>query len=295
MPAPAPIAFTTLRDVLRWSVSRFNEAQLSFGHGCANALDEAAYLILHTLHLPLDQLELFLDAKLIPEEITFLLRILKRRVDERIPSAYLTGQAWLQGHVFQVDERVIVPRSHLAGLILQQLHPWIIDPASIRYIADVCTGSGCLAILAALAFPEAKVDAIDLSAEALAVAHCNVAAYGLEDRIELRQSDLFQNMPKRRYDLIICNPPYVNDISMAALPAEYRHEPSMALAGGADGMLIVRRLLAQLPQRLSKGAGLLLEIGHESEHFLQAFPKLQPIWIPVDNTSQSVLWLNANS
>lgn len=285
------LPFRTVRDVFRWAVSSFNEAQLCFGHGCESAIDEAAYLILHTLHLPLDQLDIFLDAALTPPEIERLLSVLRRRIEERIPAAYLTRQAWLHNHVFYVDERVIVPRSYLATLLVQQLAPWVENPDEIKTVLDLCTGSGCLAILAALAFPNAQVDAVDLSTEALAVAHQNVAAYALQEKIELRCSDLFKDLPAKTYDLILCNPPYVNTQSMAALPPEYRHEPSLALAGGVDGMDLIKRVIAELPHRLTKKGALLLEIGHEKMYFDAAFPNLDAIWIQVADKEHSVAWI----
>ena len=210
----------TLRDLIRFSVSRFTEAKIFFGHGTDNAWDEAAYLLLHTLHLPIDRLEPFMDARLTSDERTAALKVIKRRIDERLPAAYLTKEAWLGDYRFYVDERVIVPRSHIAELLREQLSPWIADPWAVNNVLDLCTGSGCLAILAAHAFPEAKVDAVDLSADALAVARRNVDDYDLASRIELVQSDAFTQIADRCYDVIICNPPYVNAESMDSLPEE---------------------------------------------------------------------------
>ena len=208
----------TVRDWLRFAVSRFNEAKLFFGHGTDNAFDEAAYLILHTLHLPLDRLEPFLDASLTQGESEEVQAVIGRRVRERIPAAYLTHEAWLGEHRFYVDERVIVPRSFIAELLPEQLAPWVENPEAVSRALDLCTGSGCLAILAALAFPNAEVDAVDLSADALDVAAKNVADYGLTDRVELIESDLFAALDGRSYDVILSNPPYVNAESVAALP-----------------------------------------------------------------------------
>ncbi|MCL5061153.1 MAG: 50S ribosomal protein L3 N(5)-glutamine methyltransferase [Candidatus Thermoplasmatota archaeon] len=215
----------TVRDWLRFAVSRFNEAGLFFGHGSDNAFDEAAYLILHALHLPLDRLEPFLDASLTHGESEEVQAVIERRVRERLPAAYLTHEAWLGEHRFYVDERVIVPRSFIAELLHEQLAPWVENPDEVTRALDLCTGSGCLAILAALAFPNAEVDAVDLSAEALEVAAKNVADYGLQNRIELIESDLFAALDGRSYDLILSNPPYVNAASIAALPPEYQAEP----------------------------------------------------------------------
>lgn len=268
----------TVRDWLRFAVSRFHEAGLAYGHGSVNAYDEAAYLILHTLHLPIDQLEPFLDARLLPEENNRLAAVLYRRVHNRVPAAYLTGEAWLQGYRFRVDERVIVPRSFLAPMILEQFDPWLENPDGVMNVLDLCTGSGCLAILMAMAFPDAEVDAVDLSPDALAVASGNVADYGLEDRVHLTRSDLFGQLGGRKYDLIVSNPPYVNAESMADLPEEYRHEPEMALASGHDGLDAVRVILREAPSHLNPGGWLAVEIGHNREALEAAFPSLEFIW-----------------
>lgn len=269
---------STVRDWLRFAVSRFHEAGLAYGHGSLNAYDEAAYLILHTLHLPLDQLEPFLDARLLPAENRRLADVLRRRVEQRIPAAYLTGEAWLQGYRFKIDERVIVPRSFLAPLILEQFDPWLETPEQVGSALDLCTGSGCLAILTALAFPDAEVDAVDLSPEALAVAQENIDDYGLNDRVQLVHSDLFAGLGGKTYDLIVSNPPYVDAPSMAALPQEYRHEPELALASGADGLDAVRVILREAPKHLNPGGLLAVEIGHNREALEAAFPHIEFIW-----------------
>ena len=222
----------TLRDLLRYAVSRFNQAELSFGHGSANAFDEAAYLILHALHLPIDQLEPFLDANLTPAEIDTTLALIHARVDTRLPASYLTHEAWLGDFSFYVDERVIVPRSHIAELLQAQLAPWVSDPGAVTRCLDLCTGSGCLAILLAHAFVNAQVDAADISADALQVAQRNVSDYQLQPRINLLHSDVFGGIDQR-YDVIVSNPPYVDAAAMAELPPEYRAEPEIALAGAA--------------------------------------------------------------
>ncbi|MYN14685.1 50S ribosomal protein L3 N(5)-glutamine methyltransferase [Pusillimonas sp. TS35] len=281
----------TLRDLLRYAVSRFNAAGLSFGHGSDNAWDEAAYLLLHTLHLPLDTLDPYLDARVLPEERAAFLALLKRRVEEHMPAAYLTGEAWLQGHRFIVDPRVIIPRSPISELLADGLSPWIPDPDSVDAVLDLCTGSGCLAILAALAFPNAQVDAVDLSEQALEVAEQNIAAYGLQGRVTGYRSDLFDQLDPCEYRLIICNPPYVNSQSMDQLPAEYRHEPVSALAGGEDGMDIVRRLLDEAPAFLAPGGMLVLEIGNEYDNFVAAFPQLDPVWLSTEHTEDQILML----
>ncbi len=237
----------TLRDWLRYAVTRFGQARLAFGHGCADAYDEAAYLLLHALHLPLDRLEPFLDAHLTQSERLMLGELFTRRIDERVPAAYLTHEAWLGEFRFYVDERVIIPRSFLAELMGEGLEPWVGPPSGVMSALDMCTGSGCLAILLAHAYPEADVDAVDISAEALAVAQRNVSEYGLADRINLIRSDLFANLPEKSYDVIISNPPYVTASAMDSLPAEYRHEPRLALAGGEDGLDAVRVLVKEAP------------------------------------------------
>lgn len=281
----------TLRDLLRYAVSRFNAAQLSFGHGSDNAWDEAVYLLLHVLHLPLDTLDPFLDARVLTDEKKRYLEMIDRRLNERVPAAYLTGEAWLQGYRFAVDPRVIVPRSPISELLVDALEPWVADPDSVNFVLDLCTGSGCLAILAALAFPHAHVDAVDLSEDALEVADINIEQFGLSGRVATHCSDLFDQLPQRQYQVIVCNPPYVNNSSMQALPAEYRHEPTMALAGGADGMDIVRRLLQDAPRFMSQDGILVLEIGHEYENFVAAFPNLEPVWLTTANADDQILLL----
>jgi ribosomal protein L3 glutamine methyltransferase len=282
----------TLRDLLRFSVSRFNEAGLFFGHGSDNAWDEAAYLLLHTLHLPLERLEPFLDAKLTNDERHAALGIIERRINERLPAAYLTNEAWLGEHRFYVDERVIVPRSFIAELLREQLAPWVEDPWAVGRVLDLCTGSGCLAILSALAFPEADVDAIDISPDALAVAKRNVSDYGLESRLHLIESNLFAGINGKRYDVIISNPPYVNAESMAVLPEEYRHEPELALASGEDGLDLVRIMLMEVGEHLNPGGLLIVEIGHNRDALEAAFPETPFTWLDTSAGDQHVFLLH---
>jgi ribosomal protein L3 glutamine methyltransferase len=277
--AGAGTALQTVRDLLRFAVSRFQEAALTFGHGTDNAFDEAAYLILHTLHLPLDRLEPFLDARLLPEEVDEILGVLSRRVHERLPAAYITREAWLADHRFYVDERVIVPRSHIAELVSERFAAWLPDPDSVLRALDLCTGSGCLAVVLAHAFPDAQIDACDLSPQALAVARRNVQDYGLEGRIELLESDLFAGLSGRKYDLIVSNPPYVTAASMRALPTEYRKEPVLALAGGEDGLDVVRRILAQARPHLSGRGILVVEVGDAREQVEAALPDYGFTWL----------------
>lgn len=284
----------TVRDYLRFAVSRFTQAKLFFGHGSSDAYDEAAYLILHTLHLPLDRLEPFLDARLTDSERAEVLNIIHRRVEHRIPAAYLTHQALLGEFSFYVDERVIVPRSFIAELLLEQLSPWIAEPEKIGNILDLCTGSGCLAILAAHAFPYASVDAVDLSPAALAVAERNVADYELQDRVNLIESDLFTKLDDKKYDLIISNPPYVDAGSVAALPQEYLHEPKLALGSGHDGLDATRIILEHAAQHLTENGVLIVEIGHNRDVLEAAYPDLPFTWLDVSAGDEFVFMLHRN-
>jgi len=281
----------TVRDWLRFAVSRFNEAQLFFGHGSDNAFDEAAYLILHTLHLPLDRLDPFLDASLTHGESEQVQAVIERRVRERLPAAYLTHEAWLGEHRFYVDERVIVPRSFIAELLQEQLVPWLENPDAVTRALDLCTGSGCLAILAALAFPDAEVDAVDLSKDALEVAAKNVVDYDLQERIELIESDLFAALDGRTYDVILSNPPYVNAESVAALPPEYQAEPALALGSGEDGLDATRQILAAAKAHLNPGGLLVVEIGHNRDALEAAYPALPFTWLDTESGDQFVFML----
>lgn len=284
----------TLRDWLRWSVSRFTEAGLCFGHGTDNAWDEAVWLITALLHVPRDRLDVLLDARLTRDERLALLAALERRIVHRVPTAYLVHEAWLGDFRFHVDERVIVPRSYFAELLADGFAPWITEPAFVERTLDLCTGSGCLAILMAHAFPNAQVDAVDISPEALAVAVHNVADYGLEAHIELIESDLFAQIPAdRRYDLIVCNPPYVTAEAMAALPPEYRHEPALALAAGDDGLDVVRRILASARPHLTDDGVIAIEVGHNRDLVEDAFPDLPVVWLDTDTAEGKVFLVQA--
>jgi len=284
----------TVRDLLRFAVSRFNEANLYFGHGSSDVYDEAAYLILHTLHLPLDRLEPFLDARLTDGERAGVLNIIHRRVEHRIPAAYLTHQAILGEYSFYVDERVIVPRSFIAELLFRQLGPWIAAPDKISNVLDLCTGSGCLAIIAAHAFPSSLVDAVDVSQVALAVAERNVADYNLQDRVNLIESDLFAKLDRKQYDLIISNPPYVDAESVKSLPQEYMHEPKLALASGLDGLDATRNILNNAARHLSENGMLVVEIGHNRDKLEAAYPDLPFTWLEVSAGDQYVFMLHKN-
>lgn len=289
--AQAQNELSTVRDLMRFAVSRFNEADVFFGHGTENAWDEAAYLLLHTLHLPIDQLDPYMDARLTAAEREEALEIVRRRIVERLPASYLTREAWLGDYRFYVDERVIVPRSHIAELLREQLSPWVNDPWAVGRVLDMCTGSGCLAIVAAEAFPEATIDAVDVSADALAVARINVDDYGLGERIRLIESDAFAAIPGERYDVIVSNPPYVNAESMASLPDEYRREPELALASGADGLDFVRVLLKEAAQHLTPDGILIVEIGHNKDDLEQAFPRLSFVWLDTSAGDRFVFML----
>jgi ribosomal protein L3 glutamine methyltransferase len=288
-----PTTFSTPRDLLRYAVTRFNAAKLFFGHGSAEAFDEAAYLVLHTLKLPLDRLDPFLDAKLLPEEVLQVLAVIERRTSERVPAAYITNEAWLGTYAFYVDERVLVPRSFIAELIPNFFSPWVSDPFAVENVLELCTGSGCLAIMMADAFPNAVVDAVDISQDALAVAERNIRDYKLEGRVNPIASDLYENVPFKKYDLIVTNPPYVNADSMGKLPPEYLREPQIALHGGADGMDLVRKIVAGAAERLTPEGILVVEIGNEAEYAEAAFGHLGLTWLTTSAGDEAVFLLTA--
>ena len=268
----------TVRDLIAGAHARFKRARLTYGHGTTNAWDEAVYLVLHALKLPLDQLTPFLARNVTVRERQRVLRLLEARVRRRIPSAYLTREAWLGDDRFYVDERVIVPRSYLADLLPARFAPWLTRPARIKHALDLCTGSGCLAVLLAKAFPATRVDAVDISLPALAVARRNISAYRLQRRVRLLQSDLFSALRGERYDLIVANPPYVSAAVMRKLPPEYRREPTLALAGGTDGFDAVRAILDEAAQHLSANGWLVVEVGHNRKRLEAVFPHLPFVW-----------------
>ena len=291
----------TIRDWLRYAVSRFNAAGLAYGHGTASALDEAAYLILHTLHLPIDQLDPWLEARLLASEREAVREMIESRIATRKPAPYLTHEAWIGAHSFYVDERVIVPRSYIGELLCRQMEApageWHLgfDPGPVRTVLDLCTGSGCLAILAALTFPNATVEASDISPDALAVASRNVADFALQKRIALAQSDLFAAHPGRRYDLILANPPYVGAEALAAFPPEYAAEPSIAHAGGADGLDLVRRILAEAGGHLSPTGTLVVEVGTGRQILEEEFANLPFAWLDTAESEGEVFVLEASA
>lgn len=273
---------------------RFRAARLAFGHGTLNADDEAAWLVVHALGCPFEELPQHLSRPVPAAARKRASQLIERRIAERIPAAYLTHEAWLGEHRFYVDERVIVPRSYIAELLRTRLSPWL-PRRSPRSILDLCTGSGCLAIVAAHTWRGAAVDAVDLSSAALAVARRNQREHGLEKRLQLRQSDLFGALAGKTYDLILSNPPYVGAAAMRRLPAEYRHEPEMALAAGRDGLDLVRRILAEAPTHLNPGGWLVMEVGHYRARVERAFPRLPFIWAQTSGGDDCVLLLQKES
>jgi len=281
----------TLRDWLRFAVSRFEQSGIFFGHGTLNSYDEAVWLIMAALHLPQDTLDNFLDARLTESERKHLAHLINRRITERIPTAYLVREAWLGDFKFYVDERVIVPRSFIAELLREQLMPWIENPDEVVSVADICTGSGCLAILAAHAFPNADVDAIDISDDALAVARRNISDYGLDEHVAPIKSDMLSALAGKRYDIILSNPPYVDAPSMETLPQEYRQEPGLALASGDDGLDHTHTLLRETAEHLNPGGLLIVEIGHNREVLEATYPELPFTWLEVSAGDQFVFLL----
>ncbi len=295
-PADAATELRTVRDLIRYGVSRFNEAELDYGHGTSNAYDEAVFMVLEGLSLPIDQLDPYLDARLTLAERRKVADLLHARVETRKPASYLLNRAYIQGIPFYVDERVIVPRSYIGEILFSDLiggddFTLVEDPTEVERVLDLCTGSGCLAILAAQIFPEAQVDAVDLSADALEVAKRNIADSGFGDRIALHHGDLFAPLKNRKYDVIITNPPYVDAEAMANLPPEFRHEPEMALASGEDGLDIVRRILKEAPKHLTPDGGLLCEFGTGREILEAEYPDLDFFWVETANSFGEVFWL----
>jgi ribosomal protein L3 glutamine methyltransferase len=292
MPAASKPSLVTLNDFFRLAVRRFRTAELAYGHGTTNAVDEAAFMVLEALRLPIHTIDPWLDLKPTPAERARLLTLIDARVSLRMPAPYLLGAAYMRGVRFHIDKRALIPRSFIGDLLADGALP--IDPRKVKRVLDLCTGSGCLAILAALAFPRARIDAVDLSAGALALARRNVATHRLGDRIALHRGDLFQPVTGQRYDLIISNPPYVDAGGMAKLPPEYRHEPRMALAAGDDGLDLVRRILAEAPSHLRKGGGLVCEIGRGRKPLERAYPNTDFLWLDTEQSSGEVFWLWQN-
>jgi ribosomal protein L3 glutamine methyltransferase len=296
-PAVAARELRSVRDFLRLAMSRFEEAGISYGHGTTNALDEAAFMILEALRLPIDNIDPFLDARLLPQERRRLAELIDARVTTRKPAAYLLNKAYIRGVPFYVDERVIVPRSFIGELLMSEMFApdgsGVTDPNKVESVLDLCTGSGALAILAGEVFLNAQIHAVDLSQDALEVAKINVAACEEGDRIQLFHGDLFAPLETRRYDLILTNPPYVDATAMEELPAEYRHEPEMALASGLDGLDIVRRILADAPAHLNEGGAMICEIGRGREILEAEYPHLPFLWLDTEESAGEVFYIAA--
>ncbi|CAN5739142.1 50S ribosomal protein L3 N(5)-glutamine methyltransferase [soil metagenome] len=297
MPIANKPSLDTLGEIFRFAVRRFRAARLAYGHGTTNAHDEAAFLVLEGLRLPIDRLAPYFDLRPTAAERAHLLTLIDARVSLRVPAPYLVGAAYMHGVRFQADRRALIPRSFIGDMLADYgagggVLP-LGDPGKVRRVLDLCTGSGCLAILAALVFSRARVDAADLSAGALALARRNVSSHRLGDRIALHRGDLFGPLANNRYDLIISNPPYVDARGMARLPPEYQHEPRMALAAGDDGLDLVRRILAEAPKHLTRDGALLCEIGRGRQNIEAAFPRLPFLWLDTEQSEGEVFWIEA--
>ncbi|AMF93812.1 50S ribosomal protein L3 N(5)-glutamine methyltransferase [Vibrio fluvialis] len=279
----------TLQDMIRWTVSRFNAANLFYGHGTDNAWDEAVQLILPTLYLPIDVPPHVLNSRLTSSERLRVVERVIKRIKDRTPVAYLTNKAWFCGLEFFVDERVLVPRSPIGELIQAQFEPWLVNEPT--RIMDLCTGSGCIAIACAHAFPDAEVDAIDISADALQVAEQNIQDHGLEQQVFPIRSDLFRDLPKEQYDIIVTNPPYVDQEDMNSLPDEFKHEPELGLAAGTDGLKLVRRILANAPHYLTEKGILVCEVGNSMIHLMDQYPHIPFTWLEFENGGHGVFLL----
>lgn len=288
----SPSRLRTLRDYIRWAVSRFQAEQLFFGHGTDNAWDEARQLVLGALHLPWEMADSYLDCRLEDDERAHLQDLLQRRIEQRVPTAYLLGQAWFCGLPFIVDERVLIPRSPIGELIDRRFEPWLAQaPARVL---DLCTGSGCIGIACAYEFLEAEVVLADLSFEALEVANRNIEHHGLEDRVYTVQSDGFDGLPKQRFDLILSNPPYVDAEDIADMPNEFHHEPALALACGEDGLDLVRRILAQAADHLTETGTLIVEVGNSQVHVEALYPEVEFTWLEFARGGHGVFLLAAS-
>ncbi|MBS0350852.1 MAG: 50S ribosomal protein L3 N(5)-glutamine methyltransferase [Proteobacteria bacterium] len=283
---------TTVGDWVRWAASRFNHAELFFGHGTENAWDEAVNLVLASLHLLPDTPKKVFHAKLLPEEKLKIFNLIQERINTRKPLAYLLKQAWFCHQPFYVDQRVLIPRSPVAEWLEKQFVPWV-EPETVQHILDIGTGSGCIAIAAAWFFPHAQVDAVDISQGALEVAAINVAKYRLQDRVQLLLSDCFNQLPPKKYDIIISNPPYVADFEYNSLPVEYSHEPKNALLAGDDGLDVVRKILIDAGRYLSPGGILVLEVGNTDETFVEKFQDLPCTWLELERGGQGIMLITA--
>lgn len=282
----------TICDMVRWAMSEMERFEVSLGHGTADYWEEATFLVLRTLKLPFDRLETFWNARLTPDEVWEVMKNIASRVHDKVPAPYLVHEAWLTEQPFYVDERVLIPRSYIAELLEEKLEPWV-EADKVGTVLDMCTGSGCLAILAQEAFPHAQVTGADISAEALEVAKINRSRYGMDETLELIQSDIFSQLGKRRFDLIISNPPYVTQEAMDMLPGEYRHEPALALEAGEDGMDFMRRFMPALKDHLTKDGLAVVEIGDGREAFEAIWPDLPVTWLATEEEEDMIFAVHA--
>jgi ribosomal protein L3 glutamine methyltransferase len=285
-------SLTTIADLIRWGASRFNESNLCFGHGTDNALDEAAALVLHALHLPPDLHANWLQSHVTADEREQVLQLVRRRIDERLPLPYLTGEAWFAGLRFRVDPNVLIPRSPIAELIEQGFSPWL-DDAQLERVLDLCCGSGCIGIATAVYHPHCQVDLVDISPDALAICRENIRLHGLEEQVTAVQSDLFKALPPVRYDLILSNPPYVGAEEMASLPHEYRHEPVLALAAEEDGLAVVKRILSSACDYLTPEGVLIVEVGNSAQLLCETYPDIPFVWLDFAHGGEGVFLLGA--
>ncbi|MES9825121.1 MAG: 50S ribosomal protein L3 N(5)-glutamine methyltransferase [Candidatus Thiodiazotropha endolucinida] len=282
----------SIADFIRWGASRFSEANLFFGHGTDNALDEAAVLVLSALHQPPDLPASWFSCRLTGDERERALGLIQRRIDERVPLPYLLGEAWFAGMRFHINEQVLIPRSPIAELIEKGFSPWL-GPSTEPRILDLCCGSGCIGIAAAAYLPESHVDLADISTGALAVAKQNIAEYGLQERVTLHQSDLFEKLPDKQYDLIVSNPPYVGAVEMEGLPDEYRHEPVLALHANENGLEIVQRILKQAKRHLSPRGIMIVEVGNSAQLLMDSYPEIPFVWLDFERGGEGVFLLSA--
>ena len=285
---------STLRDFIRWTTSRFTEAKLFYGHGNEDAFNEAMQLALYCLHLPVTEFpELFIDCRLTTQEKQSIVELVQKRIEERIPVPYLTNEAWFADLPFYVDERVLIPRSPFAELIAEEFTPWLAEPDSVQNILDLCTGSACIAIACAYAFPQADVDAIDISNDAIEVANINIEKHGLEEQVTAIESDLFSNCPSKKYDLIVSNPPYVGAAEMATLPEEYRHEPELALEANDNGLAIVENILLNAANFLTEKGILIVEVGNSDHAVAEKWPDMPFTWLEFEHGGHGLFMLDA--